>query len=198
MIDNTDAVRLIDSKRDGSIIVPTMNANNVGFGLPSVTTDQSLDLPLSGAMGKASNLGLGLALAQPDRKVFVLDGDGSLLMNLGALVTASNKAPTNFYHFLFNNGVYAVTGGQPIPGSEVSDWEGMARAAGYAAVFSYDNLEDFTNGIDEVLNAQGPVFIHLAVEPQIENTPVQFRTRSPRTVLMAFNEVPEALGVSLD
>ncbi len=198
MIDNTDAVRLIDSKRDGSIIVPTMNANNVGFGLPSVTTDQSLDLPLSGAMGKASNLGLGLALAQPDRKVFVLDGDGSLLMNLGAMVTASNKAPTNFYHFLFNNGVYAVTGGQPIPGSEVSDWEGMARAAGYAAVFSYDNLEDFTNGIDEVLSAQGPVFIHLAVEPQIENTPVQFRTRSPRTVLMAFNEVPEALGVSLD
>lgn len=198
MIDNTDAVRLIDSKRNGSIIVPTMNANNVGFGLPSVTTDQNLDLPLSGAMGKASNLGLGLALAQPDRKVFVLDGDGSLLMNLGAMVTASNKAPTNFYHFLFNNGVYAVTGGQPIPGSEVSDWEGLAQAAGYAAVFSYDNLEDFTNGIDEVLSVQGPVFIHLAVEPQIENTPVQFRTRSPRTVQMAFREVPEALGVSPD
>ena len=198
MINNTDAVRLIDSKRADSVIVPTMNANNVGFGLPSVSSNQNLDLPLSGAMGKASNLGLGLALAQPDRKVFVLDGDGSLLMNLGAMVTTSNKAPTNFYHFLFNNGVYAVTGGQPIPGSEVSDWEGMAKAAGYAAVFSYDNLEDFTNGIDEVLSATGPVFIHLAVEPQIENTPVQFRTRSPRSVLMAFNEVPEALGVTPD
>ena len=198
MINNTDAVRLIDSKREDSVIVPTMNANNVNFGLPSVTSGQSLDLPLSGAMGKAANLGLGLALAQPDRKVFVLDGDGSLLMNLGSMVTNANKAPTNFYHFLFNNGVYAVTGGQPIPGSEVSDWEGMAQAAGYAAVFSYDNLEDFTNGIDEVLSATGPVFIHLAVEPQIENTPVQFRTRSPRTVLMAFSEVPEALGVSSD
>ncbi len=197
MINNTDAVRLIDSKRADSVIVPTMNANNVNFGLPSVTTGQQLDLPLSGAMGKAANLGLGLALAQPDRKVFVLDGDGSLLMNLGSLVTSANKAPANFYHFLFNNGVYAVTGGQPIPGSEVSDWEGMAQAAGYAAVFSYDNLEDFTNGIDEVLNAEGPVFIHLAVEPQIENTPVQFRTRSPRTVKMAFDEVPAALGVSL-
>ena len=196
MINNTDAVRLIDSKREDSVIVPTMNANNVNFGLPSVTSGQSLDLPLSGAMGKAANLGLGLALAQPDRKVFVLDGDGSLLMNLGSMVTNANKAPTNFYHFLFNNGVYAVTGGQPIPGSEVCDWEGMAQAAGYAAVFSYDNLEDFTNGIDEVLSATGPVFIHLAVEPQIENTPVQFRTRSPRTVLMAFSEVPEALGVS--
>ncbi len=196
MINNTDAVRLIDSKREDSIIVPTMNANNVGFGLPSVTTGQSLDLPLSGAMGKAANLGLGLALAQPDRKVMVLDGDGSLLMNLGAMVTSANKGVENFYHFLFNNKVYAVTGGQPIPGSEIQDWEGMAKAAGYAAVFSYDNLEDFTTGIDEVLAATGPVFVHLAVEPQIENTPVQFRTRSPRSVAMAFNEVPEALGVT--
>ena len=68
MINNTDAVRLIDSKRGDSVVVPTMNANNVGFGLPSVSTNQNLDLPLSGAMGKASNLGLGLALAQPDRK----------------------------------------------------------------------------------------------------------------------------------
>lgn len=195
MINNTDAVRLIDSKRNGSIIVPTMNANNVGFGLPSVTTDQKMDLPLSGAMGKASSLGLGLALAQPDKKVFVLDGDGSLLMNLGALVTTANKAPKNFYHFLFNNGVYAVTGGQPIPGSEISDWEGLAKSAGYAAVFDFDNLEDFTTGIDEVLAAEGPVFVHLAVEPQIENTPVQFRPRSPRTVQMAFRELPEALGV---
>lgn len=198
MINNTDAVRLIDSKRTDSVIVPTMNANNVGFGLPSVTSNQDLDLPLSGAMGKASNLGLGIALAQPDRKVMVLDGDGSLLMNLGAMVTSANKAPTNFYHFLFNNKVYAVTGGQPIPGSECQDWEGMAKAAGYAAVFSYDNLEDFTTGIDEVLAATGPVFIHLSIEPQIENTPVQFRQRSPRTVKMAFDEVPAALGVGSD
>jgi thiamine pyrophosphate-dependent acetolactate synthase large subunit-like protein len=195
MINNTDAVRLIDSKRNGSMIVPTMNANNVGFGLPSVTTDQKMDLPLSGAMGKASSLGLGLALAQPNKKVFVLDGDGSLLMNLGTLVTIANKTPKNLYHFLFNNGVYAVTGGQPIPGSDTSDWEGMAKAAGYAAVFSFDDLEDFTTGIDEVLATEGPVFIHLAVEPQIENTPVQFRPRSSRTVQMAFRELPEALGV---
>jgi thiamine pyrophosphate-dependent acetolactate synthase large subunit-like protein len=195
MINNTDAVRLIDSKRNGSMIVPTMNANNLGFGLPSVTTDQKMDLPLSGAMGKASSLGLGLALAQPNKKVFVLDGDGSLLMNLGTLVTVANKTPKNLYHFLFNNGVYAVTGGQPIPGSDTSDWEGMAKAAGYAAVFSFDDLEDFTTGIDEVLATEGPVFIHLAVEPQIENTPVQFRPRSSRTVQMAFRELPEALGV---
>ena len=130
MLKNQDAVKVIDSKRNGAIIVPTMNANNVHFGLPTVTTDQKMDLPISGAMGKASSVGLGVALAQPDKKVLILDGDGSLLMNLGSLVTLSNKSPKNLYHFLFNNNVYAVTGGQPIPGAEVSDWEGMAKAAG--------------------------------------------------------------------
>ena len=134
MLKNQDAVKVIDSKRNGAIIVPTMNANNVHFGLPTVTTDQKMDLPISGAMGKASSVGLGVALAQPDKKVLILDGDGSLLMNLGSLVTLSNKSPKNLYHFLFNNNVYAVTGGQPIPGAEVSDWEGMAKAAGYAKV----------------------------------------------------------------
>jgi len=195
MINNQDAVRVINSKRNGAMIVPTMNANNVHFGLPTVSTDEKMDLPLSGAMGKASSLGLGLALAQPDKKVFVLDGDGSLLMNLGALVTMANKAPTNLLHFLFNNGVYAVTGGQPIPGAEQTDWDGMARAAGYASVFSFDNLEDLTTGMDEVLEAQGPVFVHLQVEPQVENTPVQFRQRQKRTVKQAFEELSQNLGV---
>ena len=63
MIDNTDAVRLLANKRNGAVIVPTMNANNVNFGLPSVTKNEELDFPLSGAMGKASSVALGLALA---------------------------------------------------------------------------------------------------------------------------------------
>ena len=195
MLKNQDAVKVIDSKRNGAIIVPTMNANNVHFGLPTVTTDQKMDLPISGAMGKASSVGLGVALAQPDKKVLILDGDGSLLMNLGSLVTLSNKSPKNLYHFLFNNNVYAVTGGQPIPGAEVSDWEGMAKAAGYAKVFSFDNIEDLTTGLDEVFESEGPVFVHLRVEPEIENTPVQYRTRPSRTVQMAIKELPETLGV---
>ena len=194
MISNTDAVRVIDNNREDAVVVPTMNAGNVRFGLPAVTTNQNLDLPISGAMGKASNVGLGIALAQPGRKVMVLDGDGSLLMNLGALVTTATKAPKNFYHFLFNNGVYAVTGGQPIPGSDgVTDWQEVAKGAGYAAVFSFDNLEDFTTGISEVLATDGPVFVHLSVEPEIENTPVQFRTRASRTAQQAYQEVTAAL-----
>lgn len=194
MINNTDAVKLLDRKRRNAVLVPTMNANNVRFGLPSVTTNEKLDLPLAGAMGKASCLGLGLALAQPQRKVMVLDGDGSLLMNLGTMVTLANKAPRNLYHFVFDNGVYAVTGGQPTPAAGRSDWEGMAKAAGYAATFSFDNLEDLTNGIDQVLATRGPVFIHLAIKPEIENTPIQFRPRARRTVQTAFKELTTTLG----
>ena len=196
MIDNTDAVKLLDSKRNGAVIVPTMNANNIQFGLPSVTKNEKLDFPLSGCMGKASSVGLGLALAHPERKVMVLDGDGSLLMNLGALVTMSNEAPENLVHFLFDNGVYAVTGGQPVPGAGRADWKQMAAAAGYAVTFSFDNLEDLTTGIDEVMAAKGPVFVHLAVTPKIENTPVQFRPRASRNIHHAIQELPKAIGSS--
>ena len=196
MIDNSDAVKLLDSKRNGAVFVATMNANNVSFGLPSLTTNEQLDFPVSGAMSKTSDVALGLALAVPGNKVLCLDGDGSLLMNLGALVTIANKAPKNFVHVLFNNKVYAVTGGQPIPGSENTDWEGLARSAGYAKVFTFDNLEDMTSGIDEALAAEGPVFVHLMIKPEIENTPVAFRTRASRTVHIAIKELPEVLGVN--
>ena len=194
MIDNQEAVKLIDANRGDAVIVATMNANNVRFGLPSVTTQQNLDLPLSGAMGKASNVALGLALAQPERKVMCLDGDGSLLMNLGAMVTLANQTPENLCHVLFDNGVYAVTGGQPVPGSGRANWEGMAKAAGYAATFSFDNLEDLATSIGEVMAATGPVFVHLAIKPEIENTPVQFRQRAPRTMQVAIREIPAVLA----
>jgi phosphonopyruvate decarboxylase len=145
-------------------------------------------------MGKASNVALGLALAQPERKVMCLDGDGSLLMNLGAMVTLANQTPENLCHVLFDNGVYAVTGGQPVPGSGRADWEGMAKASGYAATFSFDNLEDLATGIGEVMAAKGPVFVHLTIKPEIENTPVQFRQRAPRTMQVAIREIPAVLA----
>ena len=194
MIDNQEAVKLIDANRGDGVIIATMNANNVRFGLPTVTTKEQLDMPVSGAMGKASNVGLGLALAQPNRKVIVLDGDGSLLMNLGAMVTLANKTPKNLCHMVFDNGVYAVTGGQPVPGSGKADWEGMAKAAGYAATFSFDNLEDLATGIAEVMAATGPVFVHLRIKPEIENTPVQFRQRARRNMQTAIDELPAILA----
>lgn len=193
MIENSDAVRIINSKRNNAAIVSTMTANNVEVGLPTVSSNEKLDFPLAGCMGKASSIGLGLALAHPEKKVMVLDGDGSLLMNLGTMVTVSNKAPTNLIHFVFDNGVYAVTGGQPTPGAGRKDWEGLAKAAGYAATFSYDDLEEFDSGIDDVMSAQGPVFVRLSIVPHVDHTPLPLRRRPSRNTLLAVKEMPEAL-----
>ncbi len=193
-IKNIDAVRIMDEHRGDGVIVATMNAGNVNFGLPSVTKHEQLDLPLGGCMGKASSVGLGLALAQPDRKIIVLDGDGSLLMNLGTIVTISNKAPENFYHFVFDNGVYAVTGGQPVPGAESTSFEGMAREAGYAATYEIDDTEELSTRIHDILQQRGPVLVCLKVTPEIENTPIHSRTRSRRTMQVAIQELGEALG----
>ena len=188
-ISNVDAVRIVDEQRHDGIICSTMSANNVHHGLPSVSKNESLDFPMGGAMGKGSSLALGLALAQPDRKILLLDGDGSLLMNLGSLVTVSNKAPENLYHFVFENGVYAITGGQPVPGSGKTSFAGMAKEAGYAAVYEFEDTEEFATGLHDVLHQKGPVLITLKITPVIENTAVQFRDRPSRTTQIAIKEL---------
>ena len=191
-IKNVDVVRILDEHRGNGILITTMTAGNVNYGLPSVTHNDHMDFPMGGCMGKASSLALGLALAQPDKKVIVMDGDGSLLMNLGTLVTISNKAPENLYHFVLQNGVYAITGGQPIPGHGIVNFQGMGREAGYAAVYEFDDTEELATSIDEVLKKKGPVLICLKVDPEIENTPVQFRKRPTRNTQIAIAELSAA------
>ena len=193
MIKNIDAVRILDEHRGNAIILTTMNAGNADFGMPAVTQHAELDFPVFGGMGKASSIGLGLALAQPERKVMILDGDGSLLMNLGSLTTISDKAPKNLYHFVFENGVYAVTEGQPIPGEGKLSFAGMAKEAGYAAVYEFDDTEDLATNIDDVLAHNGPVLVCLKIAPEIENTPVHLRKRPSRTIKVAIKELSELL-----
>jgi sulfopyruvate decarboxylase subunit beta len=116
-----------------------------------------------GAMGLASSHGLGLALGRPQQRVLVLDGDGSLLMNLGSLVTIGAAAPRNLVHFVCHNGTYEANGSHPIPNQNV-DFSGMARAAGYAQVHDFAELSAFTQQIGHVLAQDGPVFATLKVE----------------------------------
>jgi phosphonopyruvate decarboxylase len=118
-----------------------------------------------GVMGQASSHGLGLAIGRPDRRVLVLDGDGSLLMNLGTLVTIANQAPKNLFHFVIENGVYEVNGSHPIPGYGKFSFAGLAREAGYAHTYEFSELQDFERRIGDVLKQDGPVFICLKVEP---------------------------------
>jgi phosphonopyruvate decarboxylase len=124
-----------------------------------------------GAMGLGSSHALGLALGRPQRKVIVLDGDGSLLMNLGSLVTIANVAPANLYHFLCENGTYEANGEHPIPGQDRVSFAGLARAAGYAAVHEFGDLTRFECDLPGVLAGKGPVFVNLRIVPGERRVP---------------------------
>jgi sulfopyruvate decarboxylase subunit beta len=116
-----------------------------------------------GAMGLASSHALGLALANPKRRIVVLDGDGSLLMNLGSLVTIGGAGPKNLVHFVSNNGCYEANGGHPIPNPKV-DFSGLARSAGYAQTHDFSELASFEQQVGHVIAQEGPVFATLHVE----------------------------------
>ena len=118
-----------------------------------------------GAMGQASSHGLGLAIGSPDRQVIVLDGDGSLLMNLGSLVTIGEIHPNKFLHLVFENGVYEVNGDHPIPGQGRVNFAGIAKSAGYSSAYSFDDLADFKSGLPFLLNSNGPIMGVIKVVP---------------------------------
>ena len=128
------------------------------------------------AMGHAADLALGIALAQPQRKVICLNGDGSMLMTLGTLVTAVHSGATNFVLFVVENGTYEITGNQPVPGTGFVDFVGMARAAGFQKTFSFDDPDDYRAQLPLALECEGPVLIAVRVEPGLE-TPLN---RTPR------------------
>src|SRR3954469_2215600 len=129
--------------------------------------DDPTHIDVVGAMGSASSIGLGIALAQPARKVIVMDGDGSLLMQLGSLVTIAGAAPENLYHFLFENGVYATSGGQPLPAEGRVDFEVIARGAGVAHAARFDDASAFKAALPGLLERRGPVFVTLQIEPEV-------------------------------
>ncbi len=168
MIDDFEALKVISEHRDGAVVVATMTAN---FIWPQVSTNPGLDLMFSGAMGKASSVGLGLALARPDKQVVVLDGEGSLLMNLGTLVTIAEMSPRNLVHIVLDNDVYRTSGGQPVPNAGKTSYTGFAEAVGYANVYSFDDLDGLKSDIERVLKQAGPTFIALKTVPAKERPP---------------------------
>ena len=150
----------IRDARDGAIVVATYTS---AFEWRRVDPDP-LNFVSVGAMGQASSHGLGLAIGLPEQKVIVLDGDGSLLMNMSTLTTIANEAPDNLVHFVIENGSYEANGGHPIPSQGRTDFAGMARAAGYAHAATYEGLNQFAADLPELLSRQGPVFAALKVE----------------------------------
>jgi len=151
-------------RRDDDVVIATMAAARAWMELGKHPLD-FIFVPSS--MGHATSFGLGIAMAQPERRVIVCNGDGSMLMNLGSLVTIAAQAPSNLVVIVLDNGVYEVTGAQPVPGR--ADFAALARASGFESVFHFSTLEKWTRNLEPVLGAKGPVFILL------ETTPVEGR-----------------------
>lgn len=109
-----------------------------------------------GSMGLASSLGLGLAMARPDVRVFVLDGDGSLLMNLGSLATIGWVQPPNLILIVWDNGEYGTTGGQETATAHGADLEAAARSMGATMTMTVRTPDEFDAGIARARNEAGP------------------------------------------
>ena len=125
--------------------------------------------PVIGSMGCAAPVALGLALCARWRPVVVLDGDGALLMKLGALATIASHSPAHLLHLVFNDGVYASTGGQPNLAGVVS-LSGIARTAGYASSVAVETVTDLDRALAAAANGTGPHMIEVATwfEPSTE------------------------------
>ena len=166
MITYADACRVINNSRDEAVVVTTMTQTKYWY---QISEYPDLDIGIANAMSKASSVAFGIALGKPDRSVICLDADGSLIMNFGSLATIAGMAPTNLYHFVFNNGIYSVTGGQPVPAPGV-EYSKAAEACGYASSYRFDDVESLDSSLPEILASPGPVLIEIMVkgEPQAE------------------------------
>jgi thiamine pyrophosphate-dependent acetolactate synthase large subunit-like protein len=174
MMHTADMLRAFALYREDAIVVPGRGSR---YWI-DLTTRPSLDVPIGDpAMGGHAGFGLGLALARPDKKVILFDSEGDILMGLGVLVTIAEQQPTNFYHFLIDNGCYATTGGQPVPNADNVAYDLIARGAGYPRAFAFDELDRFAANLPDILGKPGPVFVALKVVPEIENAPIGRRRR---------------------
>ena len=116
-----------------------------------------------GSMGLAAPIALGVALAQPHRRVFALEGDGSILMQLGSLATIAMVAPRNLTIIIWDNGLYQITGSQPTA-TVVADVVEMARGAGLAQSAWANDEEDFERLVARSLSGDGPWFIGARID----------------------------------
>jgi len=135
-----------------------------------------------GSMGLAFPIALGVALAQPDRRVFALEGDGSLLMQLGALSTIAALKPKNLIMIVMDNGIYQITGAQPTPAAQVADIVAIAAGSGLANSAWAADEEDFERLVEQAMSASEPSLIAVRIDdkPGVGTTrrdPVQIRER---------------------
>src|SRR5215207_5471486 len=182
-----ETLEVLAAHRRELIVVTTMGS----VALWPQISDSPLDFHyLPSSMGQGVPVGLGLCLSQPGRGVVVLTGDGGLLMNLGCLVTVAQfRVP--LYVLLIDNGLYEVTGGQPVANARRTDFASLARGAGISRVYECASRSEWEAVAGESLSGDGPVFVWLKVEGELgKATP-----SAPRPMAEQIERLRGALGV---
>lgn len=175
--------RLVSRLKDEAVIGGIGNSN---FDLSATGSQRPENFYMLGSMGLAAPIALGVAIAQPKRKVFALEGDGSILMELGCLATIAAQAPKNLCIILWDNGVYQITGGQGTPAAAAkADLVAAARALGLAQSNWAADEEEFDSLVTQAMEGDGPWLIGVRIDnkPGVSQTardPSLFRDRFMR------------------
>jgi sulfopyruvate decarboxylase subunit beta len=155
---------LSDNLPEETLVVTSLG--NASY-LWATVRDAPENFYLEDAMGLALPLALGLAVAQPNREVVVVEGDGGLLMHMGGLVTVGAVAPNNLTILLIQNGVHAASGGQALTNAEL-DIADIARAMGLKHAENITSVKELQSGLVPALKGDGPTLLALATEPDLD------------------------------
>ena len=162
-MDPKAAIEVVHAARGANdVVITTMMPARDWMTLSQNPLDMVL---VPSAMSHATSMGLGIALAQPERRVIVCNGDGSMLMNLGSLVSIAAAKATNMLVVVFENGSYDVTGAQPVPGAGVVDFAAIARGSGFASAVEFEDVDSWRAALPNLLHASGPTLVVLRVKP---------------------------------
>ena len=140
--------------------------------------DKESNFYMIGSMGLASSIGLGIALKNPKKKVFIFDGDGNILMNLGSLVTIGSLKPKNLVHVVFDNNSHESTGNQPTSSSQINLAK-IAKTVNYK-IFVVQSKTKLMSILKELKNLQGPIF--LLVKISVSNERSKRVSWNPKTI----------------
>jgi thiamine pyrophosphate-dependent acetolactate synthase large subunit-like protein len=177
MLNKEESLEIMAKHRTDEVVITTMGVS-VPWGRIS---NHPLDYAFVGsAMGHTADFGLGISLARPEKKVIVINGDGSMLMCLGTLttITGLGKPASNYYLFVWENGTYEVTGNQRIPVNPDFSFAAVARGAGFEKIYEFDQPDLLDASLPSILDQAGPVFINLKVAHANEPPPNR-RAKNP-------------------
>lgn len=168
-------------RRQDDVVVTTMSVVRPWGKL----SDSDLDFASAdSAMSHAADLALGIAMAQPARRVICLNGDGSMLMSLGTLATIVAAGPTNLRLIVVDNGGYEITGSQPVPAAGRIDYVGLATSCGFAVAESADDPDGYRDRLPAFLEQPGPSLLSVKVRPGKE-PPISRRPAEPARYLQS-------------